>query len=199
MEKLNLSKSKNLRQKLLMVYHNDGILDMVVGITVVMLAIVMAFEAMAFIGLIGIPLVLYIPIKERLSISRIGFIRFEAEDVTRKRMAIFVLLGMGTFVVFSLLFLLRVRASPGLIELLRNNLVLIFALFLGGTLFAAAHILNNARFFVYALLSLGLVLGANFIGLRVWVPVALVGLLMEASGIYKLVNFLQEYPLEADE
>jgi hypothetical protein len=26
-----------------------------------------------------------------------------------------------------------------------------------------------------------------------------VGLLMEASGIYKLVNFLQEYPLEADE
>ncbi|MEJ2303531.1 MAG: hypothetical protein P8Y14_18555 [Anaerolineales bacterium] len=199
MEKLNLSKSKNLRQKLLMVYHNDGILDMVVGITVVMLAIVMAFEAMAFIGLIGIPLVLYIPIKERLSIPRIGFIRFEAEDVTRKRMAIFVLLGMGTFVVFSLLFLLRVRASPGLIELLRNNLVLIFALFLGGTLFAAAHILNNARFFVYALLSLGLVLGANFIGLRVWVPVALVGLLMEASGIYKLVNFLQEYPLEADE
>ncbi|MEJ2265475.1 MAG: hypothetical protein P8X95_18675 [Anaerolineales bacterium] len=199
MEKLNLSKSKNPRQKLLMVYHNDGILDMVVGITVVMLAIVMAFEAMAFIGLIGIPLVLYIPIKERLSIPRIGFIRFEAEDVTRKRMAIFVLLGMGTFVVFSLLFLLRVRASPGLIELLRNNLVLIFALFLGGTLFAAAHILNNARFFVYALLSLGLVLGANFIGLRVWVPVALVGLLMEASGIYKLVNFLQEYPLEADE
>ena len=199
MEKLNLSKSKNLRQKLLMVYHNDGILDMVVGITVVMLAIVMAFEAMAFIGLIGIPLVLYIPIKERLSIPRIGFIRFEAEDVTRKRMAIFVLLGMGTFVVFSLLFLLRVRASPGLIELLRNNLVLIFALFLGGTLFAAAHILNNARFFVYALLSLGLVLGANSIGLRVWVPVALVGLLMEASGIYKLVNFLQEYPLEADE
>jgi hypothetical protein len=199
MERPNLSKSKNLRQKLLMVYHNDGILDMVVGITVVMLAIVMAFEAMAFIGLIGIPLVLYIPIKERLSIPRIGFIRFEAEDVTRKRMAIFVLLGMGTFVVFSLLFLLRVRASPGLIELLRNNLVLIFALFLGGTLFAAAHILNNARFFVYALLSLGLVLGANFIGLRVWVPVALVGLLMEASGIYKLVNFLQEYPLEADE
>lgn len=199
MEKLKLSKSNNLRQKLLMVYHNDGILDMVVGITVLMLATVMAFEAVVFIGLIGIPIVFYIPIKERLSLPRIGIIRFEAEDVTRKRMTIFLLLGLGTLMVFSLLRLLRTDVSPGLVELFWNNQVIVFALILAGTLFAAGRILNNGRFVVYALLSLGLVLGAYFIGLQVWVSVTLLGLLMEVIGIYKLVNFLRTYPLEIED
>lgn len=199
MEKLKLSKSNNLRQKLLMVYHNDGILDMVVGITVLMLATVMAFEAVVFIGLIGIPIVFYIPIKERLSLPRIGIIRFEAEDVTSKRMTIFLLLGLGTLMVFSLLRLLRTDVSPGLVELFWNNQVIVFALILAGTLFAAGRILNNGRFVVYALLSLGLVLGAYFIGLQVWVSVTLLGLLMEVIGIYKLVNFLRTYPLEIED
>jgi hypothetical protein len=199
MAKQKISKSKNLRQKLLVVYHNDGILDMVVGTTVLMLAIVMAYESVVFIGLIGIPIVLYIPIKERLSLPRIGIIRFEAEDVTRKRMSFFVLTGLAMFMLFSLFFLLRAGVSSGLVELLRNNLVPIFAFILGGTLFAAGRILNNVRFVVYGLLSLGLVLGAFFAGLRVWVPVSLVGILMEAVGIYKLVNFLREHPLEDEE
>lgn len=199
MTKQNSVKSKSLRQKLLMVYHDDGILDMAVGITVLLLAVVMAFEATAFIGLIGIPIVFYVPLKERLSIPRIGVIRFEAEDVSRKRMVFLVLSGLGTFLVFSLLFLLRTKATPELVEILRNNLVLIFALLLGGTLFAAGRILNNVRFLVYALLSLGLVLGAYFLSLRMWVPVTSMGLLMESVGIYKLTNFLREYPLEGGE
>ncbi len=196
MRKPSLSKSKNLRQKLLMVYHNDGILDIVVGITVLLLAIVLAFEANAFIGLIGIPIVFYIPIKEQVSIPRIGLVRFEGDVVTRKRMVFFVLSGLGTFMVFALL---RAGTSPGMADFLRNNLVLIFALILAGTLFAAGRILNNARFLIYALLSLGLVLGAYFASIRVWASVMLVGLFMEAVGIYKLVNFLRAYPVESGE
>ena len=196
MSKQVTGKSKNLRQKLLMAYHNDGILDLVVGITVLLLAVVMAFESVAFIGLIGIPLVFYIPIKERISLSHIGIIRFDPEDLTRKRLIYFVLLGLGTLIAF---FLFRTGTSSGLVELFRNNMVLIFALILGGTLFAAGTILNNVRFSTYALFSVGLVLGAYFTGLRVWVPVALVGLVMEASGIYKLVNFMREHPLQVEE
>ena len=199
MERPNFSKSKNLREKLLMVYHDDGILDMVVGASVLMLAGVIAFDSVVFIGLIGIPIILYIPFKEQISIPRVGLIRFEAQDVSRRRMVLFLLSGLGTFVAFFLLSLLRNSASSGLRELFDNNLVVIFALLLGGALFAAGRILNNARFGVYALLSLGLVLGAYFAGLRVWAPIFLVGLLMEAIGLYKLVNFLRTYPLEAGE
>jgi hypothetical protein len=178
------------------VYHDDGILDLVVGITVIMLALVMAFDSVFFIGLIGIPIVFYIPIKEQISIPRIGFIRFEAEHKTRKRMFLFLWLGVGMFIMFFLLFLLRSGASPAFEELVWNNEVLVFAIILGGTLFIAGRILNNARFVTYALIALGLVLGANFAGLRVWIPVTLVGVMMEAVGIYRLVNFLRKYPLK---
>lgn len=188
------SKSKNLRQKMLMIYHDDGILDLVVGVTILMLAAVMAFEAPAFIGLIGIPLILYIPIKEQVSIPRIGFIRFEAENVSRKRMVFFLLSGIVTFAVFALLALIRAGISPSLVEIIGNNEVLIFAFILAGALFAASRILNNARFLLYTILSLVLVLGAYFIGIRIWLPVSLIGLSMEILGIVKLVNFLRSYP-----
>jgi hypothetical protein len=194
MEKQNSSKSKNLRQKLLAMYHDDGILDLVAGASVLMLAGVIAFDSVVFIGLIGIPIILYFPIKEQVSIPRMGLIRFEAEDVTRNRMVFFVLLGLVAFLVVALL---RSGVSSGLEELFWENLVLVFALFLAGSLFAAGRILNNPRFVVYALISLVLVLGASFAGLRVWAPVFLVGLLMEAAGVYKLVTFLQAYPLES--
>ena len=188
-------KSQNLRQKLLTVYHEDGILDLVVGITVLMLAFVMAFEYVFSIGLIGIPIIFYIPIKDRISIPRIGFIRFEAEGITRKRLFSFLWLGVGMFILFFLFILLRGWTSPMFKEFFRNNEILIFALILGGTLFAAGSILKNVRFVTYALISLGLVLVANLAGLQVWIPVTLVGVMMEAVGIYRLVNFLRIYPL----
>lgn len=193
------SKSKGLRQKLLMIYHDDGILDIAVGVTILMLSAVMATEGVVFIGLIGIPIVLYIPIKENVSIPRIGMIRFEAEEVTRKKLFGFLYLGIGAFLTFVILALVRINPSSGIIEMIGNNEIIIFASLLSGTLYVAGRILNNARFSIYALLSLGLVLGLYFIGQRVWPAVAFVGIFMEALGIYKLMGFLREYPLEAGE
>ena len=189
------NKSKTLRQKILMIYHDDGILDLVVGITILMLAAVMAFETPTLIGLIGIPLILYIPVKEQISIPRIGLIRFEAENSSRKRMVFLLLSGIVTFAVFVFLaFLIRNGTSSSLVEMIANNEVLIFAFILSGTLIAVSRALNNTRFQLYSILSLVLVLGGYFIGIRIWLPVTLTGLSMEILGILKLISFLRSYP-----
>ena len=70
-------KKSELRSKLLLLYHQDGILDLVVGTCLLLLTLVMAFDQGAFIGLIGIPAIFYIPFKDQIALPRIGLIRFE--------------------------------------------------------------------------------------------------------------------------
>jgi hypothetical protein len=200
MKNQKISKSKSLREKMLMIYHDDGILDRVVGATVLMLTAVMAFENGPFIGLIGIPVILYIPIKEKVSIPRIGVIRFRSQEVTRKKLFVLFYLGLAVLLTFLIWIFVRKDSQSELIEVFRNNEVLFFIAILGGTLFAAGLGMNNLRFVVYALLSASLVSGLYYYaGLRVWIAVLITGLFMEAVGIYKLVGFLRANPLESEE
>ena len=191
-------KTRNLRQRLLMVYHDDGLLDLVVGLAVIMLSGVMAFEAVAFIGLIGVPLILYIPIKDRISVPRMGRIRFEPQDESRRKLFAFLFLGLAALLFFLFVSLIRIEPDSGLVAAIRNNQVLTFALLMGGILFAAGHFLNNRRFVIYSVLSLGLLLGFNFFDLRIWSAVLGVGLLMETVGSYHLVDFLRDYPQKSE-
>ena len=193
-----IHKSKNLRTKLLMIYHEDGILDLIVGTSILMLAGVMGFNFPALIGVIGIPLTLYIPIKDSVSIPRIGYIRFEAEKDNRKRLLAFLLVGLAAFAVIMLLGPIQVWMDLEFNVLLWRNDVVIFAVLLGGILFAISQVLKNPRFLIYALLSLTLVLVAYFLGLRIWIATIVVGLIMETLGTIKLIKFLQKYPIKED-
>ena len=199
MKNNNVNKPMKLRQKLLMIYHEDGILDLIVGVSVLMLAGVMGFDFPSLIGLIGIPLALYIPFKDSLTIPRIGFIQFEAKKNTRRRLISLLLIGLAAFVVLAFLGSINNWVSSSFTEIVRNNDVLIFAVILAGILFAGGEILNNSRFRIYSILSLALALAAYFIGFRVWIAVLVVGLTMEALGLSKLINFLKKYPVKENE
>ncbi len=192
MKKNNFGKPMKLRQKLLMIYHEDGVLDLVVGISVLMLAGVMLLNLPALIGLIGIPLTFYIPIKDRVTIPRIGFIQFEAKESTRRRLIFLVIVGLAAFIILAFLGPIQNWISSSFTEIIRNNDVLIFAVIQAAILFAGGEILNNSSFRIYSLLSLVLVAAAHFIGFRVWIPVFGVGLTMEALGLSKLINFLKK-------
>ena len=71
--------SGKLKQTLLMIYHNDGIMDIVAGLSLWLLALVMLFDSALFIWMVGLPIVFYIPIKQQISIPRMGLIQFESE------------------------------------------------------------------------------------------------------------------------
>jgi hypothetical protein len=194
----NKTESKKLRQKLFMVFHEDGILDLVAGMTILLLAAVMAFDSV-LIGLIGIPIVFYIPIKEQVSIPRLGLIRFNPEAETRKKLGFLVLLGVFVFIGLLLLAFTTNKASNSLIDIIGNNEVLIFAGLFGGTLFVAGLALNNPRFVYYAILGVILVCSAFFLRVRIWIPVAIVGAIVECLAVYYLVRFTRAYPLSKDE
>ena len=192
-------RSSGLRRKLFMLYHRDGLLDLAAGMTVLLLAAVFAFEAPAFVGLIGIPLILYIPLKERLTVPRLGFIRFESGETSRKKMLGFLLAGAVLFIVF-LISSLNLPAPAAMdAEGVQTREYLVFMFLLAGTLAAAGWVLSNPRFYYYAAAALPGVLAAGLLGARLWIPVLVLGVIMEASAVFHLAGFLKKFPLTGEE
>jgi hypothetical protein len=190
----NTNKTKNLKQKLLMLYHDDGILDLVAGITILLLTAVFASAKVVFIGLIGIPVIFYIPIKEKLTYPRIGFMRFEPESIGKRKMFYFLLVGCLVFFGLVLLTIFVGSFSDGLVEFINANEVFIFAVILGATLWGVAVFMNNSRFIYYAVLSIALVCAAHFLGIRIWIALALLGITIEAVAINFFARFISQYP-----
>ena len=193
--KISLFTPKSLRQKLFVLYHNDGILDILVGLVIVSLSAIMASEIVALIGLILIPINLYIPMKDKLVVPRMGYIRFESKQRVNRMLMVAMLAGVCALVLFLLLYMLRPPFAADILGVMKDYTVPVFALALSGVLLAAGQILKNNRFFFYAIISLVLIVAAYFIGIRAWIPVMVVGLSMLSCGSFKLVRFLKEYPL----
>lgn len=191
-------RSGGLRRKLFMLYHGDGLLDLAAGMTVLLLAAVFAFDAPAFIGLIGIPLILYIPLKDSLAVPRMGLIRFESGEISRRKLLGFLLSGAVVFILFLLLNRQPPAiAAPGA-EGGRIREVLVFMLLLAGSLAGAGWVLSNSRFYGYAGIAILGVLTAGLLGARLWIPVLILGVVMEASACYHLAGFLKQYPLKRE-
>ena len=181
-----------------MIYHEDGILDLVVGLTILLLAVEMAFD-LGIIALIGIPIIFYIPIKERVAFPRIGLIRFNAETDTRKTLIFLFLFGGAIFLVFAFFLLFGINSKTSFLETIQNYEIPIFASLFGGTLWAAGFFLRNRRFLVYAIIGVILIGSAYILELRMWIPVTLVGITIEGVALNHLINFHKRYPIPKDE
>ncbi len=198
MSKLNLSKSQSLTQKLYLAYHQDGILDLVIGVILLLFAAVLLFDQVVFIGTIGIPAILYFPLKQRITYPRLGYIRFEAEEEQQRRYILLLGLGVVAFVGLAVFYILVGDLPESVLDVLRTNDVLILGVLIGLFLGALAASLKNRRFYLYAGLAVLLVWSAHFLGFRAGIAVTVLGTAVEATGVYVLLRFLKKYPVEQE-
>ncbi len=194
--KLNKS---DLRRRLLLFYHQDGILDLVVGSCLALLTLLMAFEQTAFIGLIGIPAIYYIPFKDQIALPRIGLIQFNQPSKNWTRLTLIAIIGAITLLAFVLVFILLPETGSAIRTLLAQNEILIFALLLPGVLFLIGLLMHNQRFLLYAVISLAFVGLAAWQGLRMWIPVAGCALIILATGTSLLIRFRHQFPKQDGE
>jgi hypothetical protein len=199
MRKLNLSKSQSLMQKLSLAYHQDGILDLVIGVILLLFAAVLLFDQAAFIGTIGIPAILYFPLKQRITYPRLGYIRFEAEGEQQRRYILLLGLGVVAFVSLAVFYILVGDLPASVLDVLLTNDVLILGVLIGLFLGALAAFLKNRRFYLYAGLAVLLVWSAYFLGFRAGIAVTALGAIVEAFGIFVLLRFLKKYPVEQED
>ena len=190
-----------LKRKIYMAYHQDGILDLVAGSVVLGFGLNMLTDNIVFLMIGWLAMMLYVLIKQRVTVPRFGFVRFESQKKTLQKA--WVSVGIGVlFMAFFLtlnIFVSRQPTSPETQALIqRYHMVPLSAMLFGLPALAAAIILGLKRFYLYALLALGLPLLGALSNIETYIPIVTTGAVIILFGTFLLVNFLQKYPLNAE-
>lgn len=189
--KKNRMKS-GMEKKLLMLYHKDGIMELAVGIVLAAFGFISISGESGLIGLLVIPSVLVLPLKQRITYPRLGMIRFDS----RKRKSMLKLVfGFVLFLGLGIFYMKESALPVQVINLIDENMLLIYSFVLGFILFSVGYFLHHSRFYFYALLEIGLVWGAYFLGLDHGYAILGLGGLISGMGALCLIRFIRAYPV----
>jgi hypothetical protein len=192
---------KDLTSQVYMSYHQDGIIDMMLGAGVTGFGLRMFFDSPALIVLSWMPFLLYMPLKNHITAPRFGYVRFTGEEETRRKNTRLSLLGILVFVLLLGLVLLLVygRMAPEVRDFFGQNGILLLGGLAALILAGAAVVTGLKRFYLYAALTLLFNIGGVLLPVNEGLMTVLLGLTILAIGIWLLSRFLRAYPLPEEE
>jgi len=188
----------SLTRKVYLSYQKDGILDLAAGTVVLGFGLNMLTGNIVFLMVGWMAMLLYFLVKQRITIPRFGYVRFESEEKTFAKGLASV--GVGVLVLFLFfafkLFVDRQPSSPEMDALVqRYHMVPLSGMLFGLPALGAAIFLGLKRFYLYALLAAGLPALGAWINIETYIPIVTTGLVMLVIGTVMLTNFLKKYPL----
>jgi uncharacterized integral membrane protein len=194
---------REIEKKAYMSYHQDGLLDIVIGLYALAFGIGiiidrlfdLSFAAIMPAILISIVLPIWIQAKRKITMPRIGFVKFGARG-SNKLFAVFLGLavaGLGVFFVFTL-----ASVQNGKIvwidALFQYGLIVIgLGAAVIGSLFA--YTMGLKRLHGYGLLTLALFASGHFLSIPFEYLLLAIGSIIIASGAALLAQFIRRYPL----
>ena len=194
---------RDVEKKTYMSYHQDGLIDIFVGIYVllfglgILLMTVTDFSTWFVIPAIfpAIMVPIWISFKKRITIPRIGYVKFGSKSAN-KLMAVLtglMVAGLGAFMVFTF------ASSQGWALTLRNLIISNSMIIIGiGTASISslfAYTMGLKRLYAYGLLTLVLFLTGHFITIPFEYFLVTIGLVIIINGFVLLMRFIQKYPL----
>ena len=191
----------DLKRKVYLAYHQDGILDLVAGSVVFGFGLNMLTGNIVFLMFGWLAMMLYVLIKQRITIPRFGYVRFESEKKSFRKGLLSVGIGVLVLLFFFLLNIVirRQPTSPDMQAWIqRYHMVPLSTMLFGLPALVAALFLGLKRFYLYALLAAGLPLLGAWLNIETYIPIVTTGLIILAFGAVLLANFLKKYPINAD-
>ena len=189
-----------LREKLFLTYHEDGIIDMTIGLSAIGFGIFMATEMVALLILAWLPMLLYYPMKQSLSVPRLGFVRFTSKKTSVLRYSLTALIGLLVLVLFIILSIYgRGQTSAAYKDWMRQYHMAVYGAILGLLSIGVALFSGMRRFYLYGLLTFLAPTVSALIGVETFIPVLGVGSLLAASGLLMALRFVRAYPLQEAE
>ena len=188
----------SLKQKVFLAYHQDGILDLAAGTVVFGFGLNMLTGNIVFLMMGWMAMMLYFLIKQRITVPRFGYVRFETKEKTAAKGMVSV--GIGVLVLFFFVglkfFIDRQPSSPEMQAWIqRYHMVPLSGMLFGLPALLAALFLGLKRFYLYTLLAIGLPALGAWINIQTYIPVVTTGLTMLVFGAVLLATFLRKYPL----
>ncbi len=192
---------KKLSRRAYLSYHQDGLIDILIGLGILGFGLMMLTGNVVFNMLAWMPVLFYVPLKNRITIPRFGFVQFTPERVQRVRLLLAVMVGMLALAAgLGLAVFAAFEDMPPVLAMLAvgEGMMLIGGLFTL-MLLAAGAITGLNRLFVYAILTLLIVPGGVVLGVAPEWRVIFLGVLILVIGIIYLARFLRTYPRTRDE
>ena len=141
-------------------------------------------------------------LKRRITFPRLGYVKFNVKH-GGVNMRIAGVLAIGVLVIslvsIMILMLSGKSSSSPLILAMRQSPLILYA-FLGFIGFGLAGlVLRLPRLFLYALLSLAMMISGHLLNLPLWFPFLLLGGTILAIGTVLLIGFLRKYPIAEED
>lgn len=189
---------KKLQQRTYKSYHQDGLIDMIIGLSFIGFGLNMAFDNSAFIFLAWLPIILYVPFKNRVTVPRIGYVKFTAPN-----RILFGAVIAGLLVLLLGIFVFLI-AGPDQIPAPMNAWLKQYHMLLLGSITAlffagAALITSITRLYTHAILIVAIFAVGTWLNIAPAIYVITTGLLIEVVGIWMLARFLRKYPVASEE
>ncbi len=196
---------REIEKKAYMSYHQDGLIDIVIGLYALAFGLgiiadkILEFSFATIMPAIMIAIVLpiWIQAKRKITMPRIGFVKFGARGANK----LFALLlglavaGLGAALAFGVFMATGQNGTPFWIEILFQYGMIWIGLGSAviGSLFA--YTMGLKRLHGYGLLTLALFASGHFLGVPFEYLLLAIGSVIIASGVVLLVRFVRRYPL----
>jgi len=194
---------KEIERRAYMSYHQDGLLDILVGVYILGFGIETLADVIWEFGfgsvmpaiLVAIILPIWIAAKRKITMPRIGFVKFRSEGATTKVTAIFIGLmvaGLGVFLAFTLF-----QGAPWLDMIFQNGLIIVGIGSLAVCVFFG-YSMGLKRLHAYGFLALIVLVIGHFMGVFFAYLLLTIGTLIMVAGFALLIGFVRKYPMKGD-
>jgi len=199
---------KEIERKTYMSYHQDGLLDIFAGVYIlgfglgIFMDVIWDFGMGVIIipgGLIAMALPMWIAAKRKITMPRIGFVKFGPGGGTSKLMAIFIGLavaGLGFFSVFTLATFQG--GSRQWLDLIFQNGMLIVGFGSLAVCILFGYSMGLKRLYAYGLLAMIVLVTGHFTGIFFAYILLALGTTVMVAGVALLIGFVRKYPLKGD-
>jgi len=189
---------KALRRRAYLSYHQDGIIDLLVGWMICLFGIYLLLDSSAFVFLAWLPLLFYAPIKNRLTIPRLGYAKFNEAYAKKRQTRLGLLAALLLFAAVLVIGVLVLSRRDGTISVksLTGNGMLVYGTVTTLGLLLFGLLSGIWRMAAYGLLCAILMTAGMLASLPGFLLFIILGLAILLTGATMLIRFMRKYPLE---
>lgn len=190
---------KEMEKKAFTSYHEDGVLDLCLGIYILLIGISLATDdLLLFILAYFITFSVWTYAKRKITTPRMGFVKFGPGQTSKVKMVtalavVVTVLCLLTSVV--LWYSTATRSSPSWMKILFSEYIMLLTGVIGASLIAlGAYVLGITRLYSYAVIAGAVFAAGHVLGVSVFPAAVVVGGVITLGGMIKLIQFVHKYP-----